>query len=80
MLHIFAYMYVFAYVHNIYVYMSNIYAGICICWEIAQLVTLRTGVRILVTAIIFSCAAIYFPAVPHQRPVPLTPCLYGVGG
>ena len=62
-----------------------------ICWggEIAQFgrargVILGAGVRILVTAIIVSCAAIRFPAVENlqhrQRPVPLTPCLYGVGG
>ena len=36
------------------------------------------------TAITFICAAIHFPAVynlwRHQRPVPLIPCLYDVGG
>ena len=54
-------------------------------WEIAQLVrVLGIGERIPVTAITFSCAAFHFPAVynlqHHQRPVPLTPGLYGVGG
>ena len=37
-----------------------------------------------VTAITFSCAAIHFSTVYnlhcHQRPVPLIPCLHGVGG
>ena len=37
-----------------------------------------------VTAITFTCAANHFPAVynlqHHQKPDPLIPCLYGVGG
>ena len=37
-----------------------------------------------VTAITFTSAAVNFPAVDklqcHQRPIPLIPCLYGVGG
>ena len=53
--------------------------------SLAQLVrALGTVVRIPIMAITFSCAAIHIPAVynlqRHQRPVPLVPCLYGVGG
>ena len=48
-------------------------------------VTMGTGVQIPVMAITFSSAAIHIPAVYnnlecHQRPVRLTPCLYGVAG
>ena len=47
-------------------------------------VTLGTVVRIQVTALTFSCAAIHFQAVynlqRYQRPIPLIPSLYSVGG
>ena len=43
-----------------------------------------TWARILITTVTFSCVAIHFPTVynlqHHQRSVPLTSCLYGVGG
>ena len=58
--------------------------------ELAQLVrgwgyvTMGTWVRIQITAVTFSFAAIHFLTVYnlqlHQRPVPLIPSLYGVGG
>ena len=47
-------------------------------------VTMGKRVRISVTAITVSCAAIYFPAVynlqRYQRPVSLILCLCAVGG
>ena len=45
-------------------------------------VTLGTGVQIPVADVAFNYAAIHFPVLYNlpQRPVPLIPCLDGVGG
>ena len=54
-------------------------------WRVFWPATVSTQPSIFVSlcAITFSCAAIQFPTVYnlqcHQRPVPLIPCLFGVG-
>ena len=47
-------------------------------WSQKCIVHMGTGVRILVTAITFSCAV--YNLEHHQRPVPLIRCLYGMEG
>ena len=56
----------------------------CICVCVYMCICVCVYVYTPVMAITFSCAAIHFSSVynlqRHQRPLPLIPCLYGVGG